>query len=102
MELQPGTRWKSLVCETEVIVVRAPHGSVELGCGGAPMAARDESPDGEYLLDPALSEGTSIGKRYADPAESIELLCMKAGRGTLTLNGVVLSPRAPKNLPSSD
>ncbi len=43
MELKPGTRLRSTVCETQVVVVRAPSEPVELACGGAPL---DENLDG--------------------------------------------------------
>ena len=32
--LKPGGRFKSAVCETQVMVVKAPGGEFELGCGG--------------------------------------------------------------------
>jgi len=41
MELRVGMRCRSVVCETEVIVVRAPSEPVELWCGGHPMVARE-------------------------------------------------------------
>ena len=31
--------------------------------------------------------GTQIGKRYVDDADTIQLLCTKAGQGTLALDG---------------
>src|SRR5437870_4779176 len=39
MNLKPGSRWKSAVCATEVVVVRPPSGDVSLECGRAPMLA---------------------------------------------------------------
>jgi hypothetical protein len=53
-------------------------------------------------LDPALAGGTLLGKRYADEASGLEVLCTKAGAGTLTLDGVPLEVKSPKPLPSSD
>ena len=52
--------------------------------------------------DPSLSGGTLLGKRYADEASGLELLCTKAGVGTLTLDGSVLDVKSAKPLPSSD
>ena len=36
---------------------------------------------------PAYAEGTLLGKRYADAEVGLELLCTKAGKGTLSLGG---------------
>ena len=36
-QLKAGTRLRSNVCATEVMVVMAPDGDAELSCGGAPM-----------------------------------------------------------------
>ena len=37
MELKPGSRWKSPVCDTEVVIVRPSKTPVNLECGGQPM-----------------------------------------------------------------
>jgi len=100
MQLKPGTKLVSSVCETQVVVVRAPEGEVSLGCGGAPLISPDDEPTGE--LDPALSDGSLIGKRYADEELGLELLCTRGGAGTLTANGVALLSKGAKPLPSSD
>ena len=39
--LKAGTRLKSAVCDTEVMVIAAPAGEVEVSCGGAPMLDAD-------------------------------------------------------------
>jgi hypothetical protein len=54
------------------------------------------------VLDPDCAGGTAIGKRYADDATGVELLCTKSGEGTLTLNGQPLQVKGAKPLPSSD
>jgi len=101
VELKAGARLKSTVCETQVIVVRAPQGDVELTCGGAAMVALDvDAPAGE--LDPAAAEGTQLGKRYADEEVGIEVLCTKAGKGSLRMNGGPLGLKQAKPLPASD
>ena len=100
MPLKAGTKLQSAVCETQVVVVRAPADDVELACGGAPLIDADGTPGGE--LDPALADGTLIGKRYADEEVGVELLCTRAGAGTLTCNGDVLQLKGAKPLPSSD
>ena len=102
MELKAGSRWKSAVSDTEVIVVKPGSGSADLGCGGVLMYLMDgEAPSGAEL-DPNLAEGTALGKRYVDEAEGIEVLCTKAGAGTLTINGTPLTLQGAKPLPASD
>ena len=43
-----------------------------------------------------------MGKRYVDSAGSVELLCVKPGKGSLALDGVVLTVKDAKPLPASD
>jgi hypothetical protein len=101
MELTAGSRWKSAVCDTEVIVVRPADAPRHLGCGGSDMVSIDTPPSGGAPT-PALAGGTLLGKRYADEASGLEVLCTKAGAGTLTLDGAPLEVKSPKPLPSSD
>ena len=65
-ELQPGSRWRSAVCSTEVIVVKAPSGAVSLECGGHPMVAIDSEPASGLALDADFAEGTKMGKRVVN------------------------------------
>jgi len=102
MDLKPGSRWKSAVCDGEVVVVKAPSEALALECGGHAMVAFGaERPAG---LSPAAerAEGILTGKRYTDEASGIEVLCSKAGKGSLSLGGRPLSVKAAKALPSSD
>ena len=101
MQLKPGTRLKSTVCETQIIVVKAPGAEVALTCGGAPMVALDEEAAGG-VLDPAQAGKTLLGKRYADEEAGLELLCTKAGEGSLAVGGQLLGLKEAKPLPSSD
>jgi hypothetical protein len=96
--MKPGTKLKSVVCDTEVMVIRGGDGVV--ACGGAPMA--DERPAEPGTIDPAFAEGTRMGKRYVDAAGTIELLCVKPGAGSLALDGVALTTKDAKPLPASD
>lgn len=96
--MKPGTKLKSTVCDTEVMVIRGSEGSLE--CGGAPMAA--DKPADQGSVDPAFAEGTNMGKRYVDAAGTVELLCVKPGKGSLSLDGVALQLKDAKPLPSSD
>jgi len=96
--MKPGSKLKSAVCDTEVMVVRLTGGVPE--CGGVPMAADRAEPPG--VLDPAFAEGTKIGKRYVDAAGTCELLCVKAGKGSLSIGKIALQLKEAKPLPSSD
>ena len=51
---------------------------------------------------PAFAGGTQMGKRDVDEAGRVELLCVKAGRGSLAIDGVALKTKDAKSLPSSD
>ena len=99
-ELRPGARFQSTVCMTEVIVVKG-TGPVDLTCGGSEMvSAGTAERDGEP--SPDASGGTLLGKRYGDPDETVELLCTKAGAGSMALGGVELAVKQTKPLPASD
>ena len=101
MELTAGSRWRSAVSETEVVVVRPAPGDRHLACGGVDMVpVGTEAPGGD--LDPALAEPTLLGKRYENEASGLEVLCSKGGDGTLTLDGKTLVVKSAKPLPSSD
>jgi hypothetical protein len=83
--MKPGTRLKSAVCDTEVMVIRAGEGTVE--CGGSPMAESKQD-GGEIAADRA--------------GGTFELLCVKPGKGTLSVDGAPLSIKDSKPLPASD
>lgn len=102
MKLRPGQRLHSAVCETQLVVVRAPSAAVDVRCGGAPLLEDGQEPEGGARLDPALGEGPLLGKRYADDETGLELLCTRAGKGALTVDGRPLLVKAAKPLPSSD
>jgi hypothetical protein len=102
MELKPGSRWKSAVCTTQVVVVRPPSQPAALECGGAamlPLDAEDAS-GGSPTAD--TTGGTIAGKRYHDEASGIEVLGSKAGQGSLGIGGRPLALKEAKPLPSSD
>lgn len=96
--MKPGMKLKSAVCDTEVMVIRGT--GLVVDCGGAPMA--EERPDTRAPIDPSFAAGTKTGKRYVDAAGGVELLCVKAGLGSLAIGGVALSIKDAKPLPSSD
>ena len=101
-ELKPGTRLRSTVCATEVMVVAAPKGDVDLQCGGAPMAPLDAPAAAKGAPSPDASGGTQLGKRYTNEAGDLELLCTKPGQGSLASTGKPLAVKGAKPLPSSD
>jgi hypothetical protein len=72
MELKSGTRLRSQVDATEIIVVRSPAGGIELG------------------------------KRYTDGEARFEVLVTKPGTNSLAANGVPLVLKEAKPLPASD
>ena len=102
MQVKPGTKLRSSVCSTEVVVVRAPTTEVELCCGGQPMVAPDSTPAADVVLVEGFTGGTLIGKRYADAETGIEVLSTKGGEGSLSLGAEPLSLKDAKSLPSSD
>jgi hypothetical protein len=96
--MKPGTKLKSTVCDTEVMVIRGSGLVVE--CGGSPMA--EERPPQRGAINPGLAKGTLIGKRYVDAAGTAELLCVKPGQGSLSIGGTPLQLKDAKPLPASD
>ena len=96
--MKPGTKLKSAVCDTEVMVIK---GSGQVGeCGGSLMV--DEAPAEKGAVNSNFAEGTKVGKRYVNSDGSVELLCVKAGAGSLAIDGEILNTKDAKPLPSSD
>lgn len=98
--MKPGTRVKSAVCDTEVVVIKAPLTPITLECGGVPM----DSDAVDRGMGPKAGHdgGTLLGKRYADEETGLVLLCTKGGAGTLAADGRPLTQLDAKLLPSSD
>ena len=97
--MKPGSKLKSAVCDTEVMVIKS-AGDAAVACGGAPMVETRPAEPG--AIDSAFADGTRIGKRYVDAGGTVELLCIKAGKGSLSMDGVALATKDAKPLPSSD
>jgi hypothetical protein len=101
--LKSGQRMKSQVCETEVIIVRAPSDDIALTCGGQPMVAMAAEPTPGLGLDPSLAGGSPLGKRFTlEGVEGFEVLVTRGGAGTLADGKVPLSLKDAKPLPASD
>jgi hypothetical protein len=101
MELKAGMQLRSAVGTAEIVVVKAPPGSVDLTSGGVSMVLRD--------VDIAPAETVSghegellLGKRYSNETGTIEVLCSKPGPGSLALDAQPLQLKTAKPLPSSD
>lgn len=103
MKPRVGQTLASTIDTTTVIVVRWPDQDLEVTCGSAVMVdLRGPEAGATGTADPDQSGGTQLGKRYADDALGVELLCTKAGQGTLALNGTALPIKGAKPLPASD
>jgi hypothetical protein len=98
VKLKVGQTLHSQVDATTLIVVKAPEAEVTLTAGGLDMV--DVKP--ESLSEAPAGAGTQIGKRYADDAIGVELLCSKAGTADVLLNGAALQLKDAKPLPASD
>jgi len=97
-----GQTLTSAVDATTVVVVRWPDADLELTCGGAAMLDAKDPTAGSGTPDPAQSAGSLLGKRYVDEAGGVEVLCTKAGTGTLAVGGTPLVIKTAQPLPASD
>jgi hypothetical protein len=102
MELKPGSRWKSAVCDAEFVVVRPPKTGGELACGGTAVVPHSGEKPAGAALSPDHSGGTTVGKRYSDEESGIVVLASKGGAGSLSLDGRPLVLQEAKKLPASD
>jgi hypothetical protein len=102
MDLKPGSRWKSSVCDAEVVIVRPPSAGAVLACGGAPMLATGAQRTEVGVIDQTHAAGSLVGKRYVDEPSGLEALCVKAGAGSLSVDGRPVTAKEAKKLPSSD
>ena len=59
--LKAGGRFKSAVCETQLMVIKAPAGEFDLRCGGAEMLAPTAASTGAAMQ--GSGPETLIGKR---------------------------------------
>ena len=102
MKLVPGSRWKSAVCDTEAVIVRPPKDAGELQCGGAAMIPHNAPRQSGTPIAAESAGGTLLGKRYADEVTGLEVLCSRAGQGSLAFADRALTIRKAKKLPASD
>jgi hypothetical protein len=99
-QLKAGLRLRSAVSEVEVIVVKAGADHV-ITCGGAPMLIGTEAAptSGTHNSDETPCQ---LGKRYVNASGSVEVVCVKGGKGAIAVDGEPLQVKAAKALPSSD
>jgi hypothetical protein len=103
VKLKPGTRLRSQVDATEVIVVRSPADDIEVACGGQPMIDVAAAPAEGLAATGDPAAGTQLGKRYTlDGNAAIELLVTKPGQYGLSIDGTPLALKEAKPLPASD
>lgn len=60
-----------------------------------------EKPAG-LTIDEAHSGGSQMGKRFTDEETGAEVLCTKAGAGSLAIDGRAIGAVEAKKLPASD
>jgi hypothetical protein len=101
MQLKAGTRLRSATDACEVVVVRAPGEPVDLRCGGQPLLPIDAEVTPERPAA-GFDQGTQLGKRYSDEDLGLELLCTKAGEGSISVGETILAVKGAKPLPASD
>ncbi|WP_439485429.1 hypothetical protein [Blastomonas fulva] len=102
MDIKPGSRWKSAVCDAQMVVVRPPQASGVLQCGGSAVLELTDAAAPSGSIHPDHAGGVLIGKRYTDAESGIEVLGAKAGKGSLAFDGRPLQIKDAKPLPASD
>jgi hypothetical protein len=60
------------------------------------------TPVASQPVEPGFAEGAKLGKRYVSGNDDLEVLCVRAGTGSLAIGGIELTVKDPKPLPSSD
>lgn len=102
MDIKPGSRWKSAVCDAQMVVVRPPKAAGELQCGGFAVLDLNDAAAPSGDVHPDHAGGVLVGKRYTDADSGIEVLGAKAGKGSLAFDGRALQLKDAKPLPASD
>jgi hypothetical protein len=81
--------------------VRAPAVPIDLRGGGHPfVGATDEVTP--LTIESGFDGGTLLGKRYGDDDLRLELLCTRAGHGSISVGDKILEIKGVKALPASD
>lgn len=101
LQLKAGLRLRSATDACEVVVVKAPADPVDLRCGGHPFLPLDAEVTAQPI-EAGFDGGTQLGKRYSDDEIGLELLCTKAGEGSISVGEKLLEVKGAKPLPASD
>ena len=101
LQLKAGLRLRSATDACEVVVVKAPADPVDLRCGGHPFLPLDAEVTPQPV-EAGFDGGTQLGKRYSDDEIGLELLCTKAGEGSISVGEKLLDVKGAKPLPASD
>jgi hypothetical protein len=66
------------------------------------MVSSDGVASSSLRPEPGFDTGCQVGKRYVHDEMGLEVLCLKAGAGSLSIGVEPLTVKASKPLPSSD
>jgi hypothetical protein len=103
LRLRVGQTLTSTADTTTVIVIKAGTGYEFVTCGGVAMVSEPTTAAGPTAVPlPGHTTGTELGRRYETADGTVELLCTKAGTGSLAVNDVPMTIKAAKALPASD
>jgi hypothetical protein len=94
VRLAVGNRARSAVSPVEVVVVHAPPVDVDLRCGGRAMTL-EPSPPGDEPIVAGYDGRTERGRRYLDDRAGLEVICVVAGRGILSVGDALMGPSDP-------
>jgi hypothetical protein len=101
LQLKAGLKLRSVADTTEIVAVKAPAEPVDLRCGGHPFVPADTEGT-PAAIEAGFDGGTQLGKRYADEELGLEVLCTKAGEGSISVGEAILEVKGAKPLPASD
>lgn len=101
MAVQVGKRYLSPRSGAEFIVTKGGEGT--LMDGDVPLLLKDD-PNAKAPANPGppAEQEVQLGKRFQSPSTGIEVLCIKAGRCDLRVDGEPMEMLQPKVLPSAD
>jgi hypothetical protein len=99
--IKPGSRWKSVVCTAEAVVVKAASDGSVPRCGGEDMVPMGSQAETKPIRS-GFDCGSAVGKRYRSESSGLEMLCTKPGKGALSSGDELLVAVEAKKLPASD
>ncbi len=102
LHLTAGMRLSGAACTTEIVVVKAPQAPVDLRIGGHPALKPGEDRVDATAVTTPPEAAAVMGKRYVDVTGELEVLCVKAGAGAISVGDDLCEIKDAKPLPSSD